>query len=273
MADLKRAVRNWLPPAITGWIQNKRRHDSYFEGEFPTWEEARSKCSGYDSDDILLRVLAATLNVKRGGAAYERDSVLFDRAEYEWPVVAGLLRTASLNGGRLSVLDFGGALGSSYFQHRALLENLPEMRWSVVEQAHYVRAGQEQIQDRILRFYSSIEDCAADSKPNAIILSSVVQYLEAPENILSELLICGADTVILDRTIVNTSSGHRIYVQHVPASIYPASYPCRSLSESKLLAEFGPRYRLVSDFPTLTFPALDSIQSEFKGFLFERYRG
>lgn len=273
MVDLKRAVCDWLPPAITRWIQSRRHQDNYFEGPFQSWEEARSKCTGYDSIDILAKVTSATLKVRRGEAVYERDSVLFDRPEYEWPVVAGLFWAAALNGGRLSVLDFGGALGSSYFQHRALLETLVDVRWSVVEQEHYVRAGQEHIQDRILRFYASIEACAAEVQPNAILLSSVAQYLEDPEPILSRLIVCGAEIMIVDRTIVSMSSAHQIYLQHVPASIYSASYPCRSLSESKLLAAFAPQYRLVSEFPSLAFPALQSIESTFKGFLFERCHG
>jgi hypothetical protein len=79
-----------------------------------------------------------------------------------------------------------------------------------------------------------------------------------------------ADIVILDRTIINHSMSDRIYVQQVPPSIYSASYPCRSLSESRLLAATADRYQLRADFRSLFFPALEAIESEFKGYLFTR---
>lgn len=272
MSTLKDAARDWLPPAVTRWIQSSRRNDNRFEGEFPNWAEASARCTGYDTEEILAKVLAGTLKVKRGESTYERDSVVFDTIEYAWPVTTGLLRAAAQNGGRLSVLDFGGALGSSYFQNRGVLLALPSVCWSIVEQDHFVKTGRMRIQDARLRFYSSIEECTAETRPNAILLSSVIQYLENPLAMLSKLLQCDADIVILDRTIVNESISDRIYVQHVPDSIYRASYPCRSLSESRLIAAFQRQYRLLSDFPSLAFPALRRIKSDFKGYLFERSR-
>ena len=91
--------------------------------------------------------------VKRGEAVFERDSVIFDKVQYAWPVTAGLMWVAARNGGRLSVLDFGGSLGSSYFQNREFLAYLPNVRWSVIEQAHFVKAGRKHIQDERLVFY------------------------------------------------------------------------------------------------------------------------
>jgi len=93
----------------------------------------------------------------------------------------GIAGAAARNVGVLNVLDFGGSLGSSYFQNRELLKILPTIRWNVVEQAHYVKAGQTYIQDEQLRFYPSIHECLAENKVNAILLSSVLQYLSDPQ--------------------------------------------------------------------------------------------
>ena len=270
MSDLKDTVRDWLPPAVTRWVREHRVSDNRFEGDFGSWEDARVRCTGYDAEEILAKVLAATVKVRRGEAVYERDSILFDTAEYVWPVTTGLLRVATQNAGRLSVLDFGGSLGTSYFQNRAILQAVPRMSWSIVEQSHFVMAGRRHIQDACLRFYQSIEDCIDEAQPNAILLSSVIQYLEDPLRVLARLSNCGVDMIIIDRTIINKSGTDRIYVQHVPDSIYRASYPCRSLSESSLINVFQPRYRLLADFPSLAFPALRRTKSIFKGYLFER---
>lgn len=274
MNALRALARDWFPPAIVRLIRRRQgpQQDggSRFEGDFATWEEANAHCTGYDAEEILAKVLAATLKVKRGEAAFERDSVLFDEIEYAWPVLAGLMWAAARNGGKLNVLDFGGALGSCYFQNRKFLQTLPEVRWNVVEQAHYVEAGRAHIQDGQLLFYKTIKECLNENQPNVILLSSVLQYLPAPGSILLELMKVGADAIVIDRTIVNHSSFDRIYVQHVPSLIYSASYPCRSLSESALLAALGKNYLALGDFPSLNFPALNSIESEFKGYIFIR---
>ena len=55
---------------------------------------------------------------------YERDSVLFDTIRYSWPLLSDLLRAASEDQNHLSVLDFGGSLGSSYYQNRVFLSHL-----------------------------------------------------------------------------------------------------------------------------------------------------
>ncbi len=267
MSRIRSLARDWVPPALARSVQALRSDGIRFDGPFASWEDATAKSTGYDADDILARVLDATLKVRRGEAAYERDSVLFDRIDYVWPVTAGLMWAAARANGRLDVLDFGGSLGSSYFQHARLLAALAEVRWGVVEQPHFARAGQAALQDERLRFHESIGQCLAASRPNVILLSSVLQYLADPLPVITELCAVGAGVIIVDKTIVNTSLRHRIYVQHVPASIYRASYPCRSLSESALVASFGPAYRLECAFDSADAPPLGQIGSQFKGFL------
>ena len=266
MSRIKTLAKDWMPPVLARSVQ-ARRSGIRFDGPFASWEAAMANSTGYEADHILARVLDAALKVRRGEAAYERDSVLFESIDYEWPLTAGLMWAAARADGRLDVLDFGGSLGSSYFQHARLLAALAEVRWNVVEQPHFARAGQAALQDERLRFHESIAQCLAASRPNVVLLSSVLQYLADPLPVITELCAVGAAVIIVDKTIVNTSLRHRIYVQHVPASIYRASYPCRSLSETALVASFGPAYRLECAFGSGDFPPLRRIGSQFRGFL------
>jgi putative methyltransferase (TIGR04325 family) len=270
MNALTSLARDWLPPAVSRAARRWRANDSRFDGPVGNWHEAAERCGGYDAAAILKAVLDATLKVKRGEAAYERDSVAFDEIDINWPVAAGLLRAAARSQGRLTVLDFGGALGSSYFQNRGMLQGLPWLRWNVVEQPHFVAAGQAHVQDETLRFHGTIEAGCAESPPNAVLLSSVLQYLRDPFAVVEQVVRLAPEVVIVDRTIVNEGDANRIYVQSVPASIYSASYPCWSLSEKGLVAALGGRYSLVSSFASLEFPALQAIASTFKGFVFLR---
>jgi hypothetical protein len=52
---------------------------------------------GYDNDTILKKCKDALLKVKNGEAVYERYSVLFDKVQHSFPVLAGLLRAAIAN--------------------------------------------------------------------------------------------------------------------------------------------------------------------------------
>jgi putative methyltransferase (TIGR04325 family) len=268
---IKAFLRDWLPPVLVGALSRSARSKMRFEGVYATWEQALHASSGYDDGSILGKVKDATLKVKRGDAAYERDSVLFDRIEYSWPVLAGLMWAAARDGGRVSVLDFGGSLGTSYFQNRAFLNALTDVRWAVVEQHHYATCGKQYIEDERLKFFNTIDECAAEVQPNVALLSGILQYLRDYETIVQAIVELAPRLIILDRTIVNLEGQKAIYVQRVPVSIYAASYPCYSLPETPMVAHFRVcGYELVSDFESLPFGALKSIGSKFKGYIFQR---
>jgi putative methyltransferase (TIGR04325 family) len=232
MSVLKDLARDWLPPILLRWFRQVRGGVILFEGDFATWEEANSHCTGYDAEEILAKVLASTLKVKHGEAAAERDSVLFDHIEYAWPVLAGLMWVAARSSGRLNVLDFGGALGSSYFQNRKFFKSLPDVRWNVVEQPHYVEAGRKFIQDDQLRFYKKLEDCLAENQPNVILLSSVLQYIERPYELLEKLGKINLKHIIVDRTPFVDGEDNKLVIQRVPKWIFPATLPAWQLSEN-----------------------------------------
>src|SRR5215475_3829712 len=96
-----------------------------WKGDYSSWEAAKKQAGSYDDGIILEKVEQAALKVRNGEATYERDSVLFDRIEYSWPLLAALMWVAARNKGKLTVADFGGSLGSSYFQNKVFLEGLP----------------------------------------------------------------------------------------------------------------------------------------------------
>ena len=225
--------------------------------------------SGYDSHHILERVLQASRQVRDGRAAYERDSVLFERVEYSFPLLAALLRAALEQDHALSVLDFGGALGSSYRECRSFLgDRLQPLRWAVVEQPSFVEAGRREMQNEELSFFSSIDEAAQDRHIDVMLFSGVLQYLPQPYRLLDEALHVAPRYLVLDRTIVSERDTDLAHVQTVPDSIYPATYPVWALSRQRLLRQV-PGFELLSEHPSLPFPALQSIDAEFKGFILQ----
>ena len=272
-------ARDWLPPILFRLLRTLVRRGGggeaiRFEGDFATWEEASAQCTGYDAEPILGKVLEATLKVERGEAAYERDSVLFSEIEYVWPLLAGLMWAAARSGGRLNVLDFGGALGSSYFQNRKFLDTLPEVRWNIVEQAHYVDAGRANIQDERLRFYSTIEECLRATQPNVVVLSSVLQYLKSPIEVINKLSVAGAALLIIDRTSFSADTKDKILIQQVLPGIYTASYPMWVFSEQAFINILDADWCLVASnlSPEGFVHSAEGFNFSFQGMLLEARR-
>lgn len=246
---------------------------SFFYGYFgplASWQEAQKTSSGYDSDLILKKVASATLEVKSGRAVYERDSVLFDHIELSWPLLAGLLFIASQNGNRLDLIDFGGSLGSSYWQNRCWLSPLEHLRWNIVEQANFAAYGRQHLSDDHLRFYDNLPAALSETEAQVVLFSSSLQYVENPYEILKQAMDQKIPYLILDRTAFSEGESDIIARQKVPPQIYRASYPCWFFSESKLLSFIGTSYELLADFDTLggTYRR-HGIKGKFKGFIFK----
>lgn len=268
MAKIKNLLKALLPPVIYSLIQRIRKHDTAQEGwsgNYSSWAKAQIKCTGYSSAIILEKCKSALLKVKNGEAVYERDSVLFDEIQYSWGLLAGLQRAALENDGKLSVLDFGGSLGSTYYQNKGFLSSLKELEWCIVEQPNFVDCGKDLFEDDQLRFYATIEECMAKCMPNVLLLSSVLQYLEKPYEWIEKFLRLGILYILIDRTSFVESETDILTIQKVPESIYPASYPAWFFNEHKLLCCFFKDYTLIDSFEALD--KYNIVSSYSKGFI------
>jgi len=240
-----------LPPLLVDAYRKWARKGVRFVGAYPDWASARAASVGYDAQLILDRVSTAQDKVLRGEAAYERDSVTFDVVEYPFPLLAGLLRAANETGGALRVIDFGGALGSTYFQCRAFLDRLPMVHWHVVEQANFVEHGRARFESDRLRFVSTISASQEIMRPDVVLFCSVLQYIEDVAVRLQEAIDSGCAYIIIDRTPMSVLDDDALCVQHVPAEIYAASYPCAILSEARLRSLLDDHFELIAEFDAL----------------------
>ncbi|WP_338791053.1 methyltransferase, TIGR04325 family [Bernardetia sp. MNP-M8] len=272
-----KVYRKFLPPTSNP-IKIKENIDNKaivgWSGKYNSWKEAQSECSGYDNSIIIDKVLKSTLLVKNGMAAYERDSVTFDKIEYNWSLITTLLYIAASNQNELSLIDFGGALGSSYFQNRRFLDIL-KLEWNIVEQSHFVEKGREYITDDTLSFFYSIEECLDKKKPSVLIVSSVIQYLENPYLWIDKILSYNFEYIIFDRTAFVADTSERLTVQQVHEPIYEASYPTWFFNEEKFLQQFSEKYELVTSYKQLiegTINFEDNKKGYWNGFWFKKIK-
>jgi putative methyltransferase (TIGR04325 family) len=148
---MKNILKQVLPPILINRL--KVLFTNKFTGSYKSWEDALAHSKGYDSKDIFEKVKNSALKVNRGEAAFERDSVVFDKIEYSWPLLAALMWATAKENGRLDVLDFGGSLGSTYLQNRKFLEPIDDFSWNIVEQEHFVKCGKEIFESDRLKFF------------------------------------------------------------------------------------------------------------------------
>jgi len=285
---LKKIVINLTPPfiikvfkKIKNIFSDRKKHKNiknfqlhgWYAG-FDSYEEIKKKCCGYSSGEIVNKCSQSLLKVKNGEAVYERDSVLFDKIQYSFPLLASLSAVASKSGNRLDLIDFGGSLGSSYFQNRKALSFLDYLRWSIVEQENFVTEGIKNFQDDVLKFYYTIEDCLKENKPNVIVLSSVLQYLENPYAFLEEIMKYNFENIIFDLTGFVEGGEDIPTLQIVPEIIYRADYACWFFNEEKFLRFFKDKYELVYDFDCSIGNDIEIYnydkRAKYKGFYFAK---
>ena len=242
-----------------------------FRGDYKNWEDAVKGSVGYDSDIILSKIFDSSLKVINGKAAYERDSVTFQRIQYSYPLLAGLLWVASYKNNRLNIVDYGGSLGSSYRQNEAFLKHLQEFRWNIVEQKNFVLCGKEHFENEHLKFYYDLKTCCLENQPDAILFSGVIQYLEKPYALLEEVLSFKFDFLIFDRTTFIESGEDRLTIQKAEPTIYKASYPAWFFNREKFLAFLSQDYVLMAEFDALAGSIrIGNRYGNDKGFIFSR---
>lgn len=248
---MKKIIKSLIPPIALNILRKIKNHKYGWKGDYPTWQEAQNHTVGYDTDEILKAVRSSLLKVKNGKAIYERDSVIFDKVQYSWELLTGLMFCSSKMGGTLSVLDFGGSLGSTYFQNKKFLDSLNDVSWNIVEQKHFVDTGKEDFESERLKFFYDVESCVAKEKPNVLLLSSVIQYIEKPFELLDTILENSFDFILIDRTTFNVKNEKDIIaVQKIRLKNY-ASIPCWLFSERKFKNYFENKYFLLEEFDLL----------------------
>lgn len=214
-------------------FRGKSRDMVSFQGRFPDFNTASGACGkGYGSDSIFKKVTSATLAVKEGKAAYERDGYLFYEKEYYLQLLA-ILYEVFFEYGECNVIDFGGSLGSAYFQNKdKLIEYIPQMKWNVVEQKHFVEWGKDNLEDENLKFYYAIDEV---EKCNCVLFGSSLQYLENYHTFLKEIADRDIKYLIIDRLPVSNETW--VSVEYVHEPIYEASYPLHIICEDELIDE------------------------------------
>jgi len=253
--SLKAALKMLMPPIL--WqaahrIRSRmaRKSPPVFEGPFASWADAvsASNSEGWDSPSVLNKTLDAALKVRDGLAEFQQDSVVMTDIIYS-PTILAFLCLILSRYDSVNVLDFGGQLGTNYFQNRRILRSLGSIPtiWNIVETEAFARLGKQHLQSDELRFFPSIREAPI---LNAVLFSGSLQYVSNPFEILEFIINAGATIIALDRVALHSDPDHTIFVQHAPG-IYGASFAVWQFSRDALVGWFeGRGLRLVDQLVT-----------------------
>jgi putative methyltransferase (TIGR04325 family) len=231
-----------------GWFSTYKKDRKRVYRFFDNWNEAQKNSMGYDNDEYFQKVFKSSIKVKNGFAKYERDSVLFFDDEIPIDLIECLEKIASFNDNSLNIIDYGGSLGSVYFQCKNRLEQLSNIKWNIIEQKKIVEIGKRYFQTDTLQFFSSLDECLYKERPNSILFSGVLQYLENPYGLLSDVIKKEIPFIIIRRTPMIRSE-EKISVQEVFIDGCHISYPSWFLNCEKMMTFFSDKqYTLVYKF-------------------------
>jgi putative methyltransferase (TIGR04325 family) len=139
-----------------------------------------------------------------------------------------------------------------------------DFEWVVIEQKHFVDLGKKHFETDELRFVDSFSSLA-NQRIDVLIFNSVLEYLANPYEIITEAVSHSPYVVLIDRTPVNSQQIDTFSVQHVPKSIYRASYANRNFCEKNLVRPFESSFSLLLKYESELQP--DPLNTSM-GFIF-----
>jgi len=241
-----------------------------WHGRYQNWAQALGQTTGYNANTVLQRVSAAASKVQNGQAVYERDGIALNHVEVFYPLLSALLLVASRNNNELSLIDYGGSLGTSYRQNLPYLRHLNSLQWHLVEQTMFVEEGRKKFEDEHLHFYYNLAEVLQQDKPQLLMFSSSLQYMEKPYELLTQVKQSGIEYLLIDRTAFTNEAEDRLTIQKVPPAFYEASYPCWFFSEQKMTAFLEDAYELVFGFESGQKVTLGLTELDYQGMLWRR---
>jgi putative methyltransferase (TIGR04325 family) len=261
LKKIKTFLKLLIPPFVLKLLNFYKRKNIQFQKTSLSWDDAYKKTSkGYSAENILIKCRDSLLKVKNGEYPYERDSVLFTEKEMFYPLLASLLYVSLENNKHLNIIDFGGSLGSTYFQNKDILKQIGiEINWNIIEQEKFVKCGKEYFADNELKFYFNIDEVINEkSKVDVCLLSSVLPYLKKPYAVFETTKRNNIKYIIIDRTFFLENEYEDILtIQKVPPEIYNASYPAWFFSLDKFISNINKYYDII-----LKWQAYDQHQLE-----------
>jgi putative methyltransferase (TIGR04325 family) len=228
------------------------------------WQTAKLKTSGYEGD-ATLDSLASRIESLETPEKLPHDERLVE--------ITKVFRDSTKqnkDSQPIRVLDIGGSFGEHFFHLQKLM---PEhfFDWTVLEtEGHCAIIPEFLTSIKGLRFIS--EPPAIDQHFDIALLSSVIQYVDSPYDLLTMALQI-SDSVIINRLPLSPYAKDRVAIQRPGLLGSKGSYPVHIFSETVFtkylepIAEIGSRWMVPQDSAVIRFKYIEN-----QGFLLKSRR-
>jgi putative methyltransferase (TIGR04325 family) len=247
--NAKQAARAVTPPLLwelarrlkSGQPKPEAARPTVFTGPLASWADALRQSDGWDAPAITRKTLEVSRQVRDGTIAFQQDTIAHESVRYSATVLAFLLLATSGRTGRCEIIDFGGSLGTHYYQNRKILAQITgsTVGWNIVERPDIAALGREHFREPGLTFFASLAEAKAalSAPPAAFLFSGSLQCLEEPFRALDDAVALGARVLAFDRLLVSPGERHEIYLQRPnPQRYYRATYPAWCFAKGPFIA-------------------------------------
>jgi len=230
-----------LPSALITLFYELKYPKVQFIGPYNNWKNASKNSKGYKNEKVLKKIIKNSIISAKNNKFYERDGKLLSDNNYPKEIIKFL----NLNfKKKLKVVDFGGSLGSFFFQNKSRIK-AKLIEWIICEQDYLINAGLKNIKHKNLYFIKNIKELKK-FKPNVALFSSVLEYLEKPKKHINEILkIKSIKYIIIDRLIVSNDIEDKIFIQKNTKKYFNMTYPCRIFSKNNFLSNYFERQKKI----------------------------
>ena len=201
------------------------------KGNYKNYEEALEYSNGYQESVILHKVKKAIIRILEGEDAWERDGSIFPNPQPRQEIIKIIEKFSNK---KLSIIDFGGGLGTLFINNRELFKSVE--KYYVIEQDNFVDIGNDisRKYNLPIKFVKSLK--SIDFNPNLIIFSSVLQYIPNLEEVLIQTCKLDPEVILIDRTCYTNNSKMKWHNQLIECYYEKIiSYPIRPLKINYIL--------------------------------------
>lgn len=231
------------------------RLTNVYNGVYKDWSSALSKSNSYQDHATLDQIKNASL-IGLKDDKFFRDGIVFKQYEFCSHLNILLLNIfiqsyQKKNSNKpISVIDFGGGLGTLYFQFKKYCEIYDikiNFQWNIIEQDDLTKFGKKNIENNNLKFHNFSEIKLEDNKVDLVIFSAVLNYIQDPYFIINKFVKIKPKYILIDRTNFWDGDSDVITILKASKNIQ-GSYPCYIFSFEKFKIHFKSFYRLKENF-------------------------
>ena len=258
--SIRRILKSAMPLFVYERIKAHRSPIKYEYG-FKDWADAKAASIGYSEQSILQKVSNHTDLMVKSKTGWVRDGFYFEEVQINFEILS-FLTLHSTRVQPLRVIDFGGGLGTTFFQNRDILNKFGiKVCWNIIEQPNFVAEG-KLILDSFpnLHFFESLSE-ASITASDLVIFSSVLEYIEDSYHFLEEITRLENKPlgILIDRSPIDLVDHEKYVVQNVDDSIHRAKLPLRILGQDRIVEILSDDYELLTDWVSSTQPDPKSI--------------